>query len=75
MVGALLLPVPLAALAVLVGWMSESKRREVQRRNDRALGRQVPARCPVPGRRTCIRSGCMHWADATGCRHPRREAP
>ena len=78
-----LLAVPLAALAVLVGWMSESKRREVQRRNDRALGRQVPARCPVPGRRTCIRSGCLHWAgppaaathagrrhDAAGVRHP-----
>ena len=65
-----LLALPLAALAVLFAWIDESNRQKVLRRNDRALGRQVPARCPVPGRRTCIRSGCLHWSDTTGCRHP-----
>ena len=71
---ALLLAVPITALAVLGTWIDESARRAVQRRNDRALGRQVPARCPVPGRPTCTRTRCLHWDDATGCLHPRREA-
>lgn len=60
------------ALSASVSLITKPTRREVQRRNDRAIGRNVPGRCPV-GWPTCIRARCEAWDDSTGCQHPRRE--
>ncbi len=60
------------ALSACFSLITKPTRREVQRRNDRAIGRNVPARCPV-GWPTCIRARCEAWDDPTGCQHPRRE--
>ena len=43
---ALLLAILLTAFGMLADWMKESGRRDVQRRNDRALGRQVRSDAP-----------------------------
>ena len=62
----------ICALSACFSLITKPTRREIQRRNDRSLGRNVPARCPV-GWPRCIRTRCEDWDDRTGCQHPLRE--
>ena len=62
----------ICALGACASHITKPTRRETQRQNDRSLGRNVPARCPL-GWPTCIRARCGDWDDPTGCQHQRRE--
>lgn len=65
------LAVLLLSLLLLLGEraIQHEMERDSRQRRDRALSRHVPARCPLSGRRRCIRDDCPHWTRAAGCTH------